>query len=88
MKIACTLIAASALSVLPSEHAVASAGGLDPSFGQNGVVILPNLYPSSPFDAGNKVLIQPDGKILLVGQAGGDASGKNGFDPAAPVCGP
>jgi uncharacterized delta-60 repeat protein len=75
MKTACTLLAASALSMLLPEHAVASAGGLDPAFGQNGVVILPNLYPSSPFDAGNKVLIQPDGKILLVGQAGGDASG-------------
>jgi uncharacterized delta-60 repeat protein len=75
MNISCVLLAASALSMVPLEHAAASAGDIDPTFGQNGVVILPNLYPASPFDSGNKVLIQSDGKILVVGRAGGDASG-------------
>ena len=64
-----------ALAMLPAQRSFAGAGSLDPSFGSGGVVILPNVFPASPYDAGNKVLIQGDGKILIVGQGGGDDSG-------------
>ena len=63
--------------VLPlMQYAHAHAGQLDPTFGTNGVVILPNILPASPFDQANKVLIDPrDGSIVVVGRAGGDDSG-------------
>lgn len=66
---------ATALALLPAHRSFAGAGSLDPSFGAGGVVILPSIFPASPFDAGNKVLIQGDGKILIVGTGGGDTSG-------------
>jgi uncharacterized delta-60 repeat protein len=64
-----------AFALLLAQHASAGAGALDPGFGQGGVAILPNAYPASPFDSGAKVVIQADGKIVVVGRAGGDASG-------------
>ena len=66
---------ASLICALAAQRAFAHAGDFDPTFGQGGVTILPSLLPASPFDHGNKVAIQPDGKILIVGRAGGDASG-------------
>ncbi|HVT32527.1 MAG TPA: delta-60 repeat domain-containing protein [Rhodanobacteraceae bacterium] len=72
-----TLAAAifAALAMLPAQRAYAGAGSLDPGFGGDGVVILPSIYPASSFDSGAKVAIQADGKIVVVGRAGGDASG-------------
>jgi uncharacterized delta-60 repeat protein len=75
MKIPSFALLAASTALLPPQHAQAAAGQLDPTFGQGGVVIVPTLFSASPFDRGNKVLIQSDGKILLVGRAGGDASG-------------
>lgn len=72
---ALSIALAAAWTMLFAQSAHASSGSLDPGFGQGGVVFLPNVYPASPFDSGAKVLIQPDGKILAVGRAGGDASG-------------
>ena len=46
-----------------------AAGDLDGSFGDGGKVILPGVGVA---DAGNKVLLQPDGKVLLPAtQSGG-----------------
>jgi uncharacterized delta-60 repeat protein len=64
-----------AFAMLPAQRVFAGAGALDPGFGEGGFVVLPNFYPASPFDSGAKVLIQDDGKILVIGRAGGDASG-------------
>jgi|GEM_PF-3560851 len=75
MKNVLSVFAACAFSLMCGQHAWAHAGEPDPTFGQGGLIILPNLFSASPFDRGNKVAIQPDGKILLVGRAGGDASG-------------
>ena len=60
---------------LPSQRVLAFAGEPDPTFGQGGISILPDWLPASPFDHANKVAIQPDGKIIIVGRAGGDTSG-------------
>ncbi|MEP7042906.1 MAG: delta-60 repeat domain-containing protein [Dokdonella sp.] len=73
-----TLLAASAICFLClalNGRVSAQAGALDPHFGQGGVVELPFLLSASPFDEARKVAIQPNGKILVVGRAGGDASG-------------
>jgi uncharacterized delta-60 repeat protein len=73
-----TLIAALSITLILSalaQRACAQAGALDPHFGQGGVVEVPFLFTASPFDQARKVAIQPDGKILVVGRAGGDASG-------------
>jgi uncharacterized delta-60 repeat protein len=63
------------LAALPVRHARAHAGDLDPTFGDNGIVILSNLRPEAPFDAATAVAIQPDGKIVLVGQWGASSPG-------------
>lgn len=73
-----SILAASFACVLclaSTQRLFAHAGDFDPWFGAAGVVILGSLYPASPFDHGNKVAVQPDGKIMIVGRAGGDASG-------------
>ena len=46
-----------------------AAGVLDPTFGANGLVS--TSFPAEPLsDAANAVLVQPDGKLLVGGQAG------------------
>jgi uncharacterized delta-60 repeat protein len=51
-----------------------SAGALDPTFGAGGLVS--TSFPAEPVsDAANTVLLQPDGKILVGGQAGISARG-------------
>jgi uncharacterized delta-60 repeat protein len=57
---------AAAASGLGGGPASASAGGLDPSFGTGGVVITSANYNGQGLPSG--VMLQPDGKILVVAQ--------------------
>jgi uncharacterized delta-60 repeat protein len=75
MKNVLSISVACVLCLFFMQRACAHAGDPDPTFGQGGLILFPSLLPASPFDRGNKVAIQPDGKILIVGRAGGDASG-------------
>ena len=59
-----------ALVLLISTSALAADGDLDPAFGNNGFVIT-DLGNSS--DTARSVLIQPDGKIVMLGTAQGQA---------------
>ncbi|HEX5123732.1 MAG TPA: delta-60 repeat domain-containing protein, partial [Rhodanobacteraceae bacterium] len=68
-------LAASLLAMLPVRHAIAHAGDLDPSFGNGGLVIVPNLRADAPFDEATAVAIQPDGKIVVAGRWGGTGPG-------------
>ncbi len=68
-------LAASLLAMLPVRHAIAHAGDLDPSFGNGGIVIVPNLRADAPFDEATAVAIQPDGKIVVAGRWGGTGPG-------------
>jgi uncharacterized delta-60 repeat protein len=43
-------------------------GGLDPTFGNDGKLILSDLGGSDPFDFGKGIAVQPDGSILVVGE--------------------
>ena len=67
--------AASLLAALPVQRAHARAGDLDPTFGNGGLVFIPNLRADAPFDAANAVAIQPDGKIVVVGRWGAASPG-------------
>lgn len=48
-------------------------GALDPSFGSGGVASLP--FPAGSFGGGDAVAIQPDGKIVVAGEAKGAVDG-------------
>jgi uncharacterized delta-60 repeat protein len=48
-------------------------GTLDPSFGSGGVVSLP--FPAGGFGVGRAVAVQPDGKIVVAGEAKGAVDG-------------
>ena len=43
-------------------------GALDPSFGDDGIVAVPRLGSSGDWAVGADMVLQPDGKILLIGQ--------------------
>src|SRR5512142_292253 len=58
------------LALLPAPRAHARAGDLDPTFGNGGIVFVPNLRPDAPFDGASAVAIQPDGKIVVAGRWG------------------
>lgn len=75
MKSVLSISAACVLCLMFSQRVFAYAGEPDPAFGQSGLVIFPSFLPASPFDHGNKVAIQPDGKILIVGGVGGGTGG-------------
>ena len=51
---------------------VVAAGDLDPTFGQNGMVTT-DIGPGG--EEANAMAIQPDGKIVVVGETSGEASG-------------
>jgi uncharacterized delta-60 repeat protein len=63
------------LAALPAHRARARAGDLDPTFGNGGIVILPNLRAEAPFDTATAVAIQPDGKIVVAGRWGATSPG-------------
>jgi len=48
-------------------------GSLDPSFGSGGIASLP--FPAGSFGGGRAVAIQPDGKIVVAGEAKGIVDG-------------
>src|SRR5439155_5729866 len=52
-----------------------SPGQLDPTFGTGGSVIIPFDLNGGNYDQATSVLIQPDGKLLVGGQAVAGASG-------------
>jgi uncharacterized delta-60 repeat protein len=63
------VVGVASASILSSAALALAAGGdLDPGFGGDGKVIT-NLTPG--FDVAHAVAVQPDGKILAVGRAGG-----------------
>jgi uncharacterized delta-60 repeat protein len=63
------------LAVLLAQRASAHAGDLDPTFGNGGIVILPNLRADAPFDTAHAVAIQDDGKIVVAGRWGAVSPG-------------
>lgn len=63
------------LAVLPIRDAHSHAGDLDPTFGNGGLVVLPNLRADAPFDTATAVAIQSDGKIVVVGRWGATSPG-------------
>ena len=72
------LLAAAAFALVLAalaQRASAHAGELDPTFGGSGIVILPNLHADAPFDTGDAVAVQADGKIVVVGRWGAPSPG-------------
>jgi uncharacterized delta-60 repeat protein len=59
------------VACLPARRAQAAAGDLDPTFGTGGKVI---TGPPGPLSTAHAVVLQPDGKIVVAG---------NAFDPIA-----
>ena len=59
------------LSLIQQAHAQAISNGLDPAFGGNGIVITNFFTRPHPifhsYDSASDVVIQPDGKIVVVG---------------------